>query len=111
MLRPPSTKLGPAVRYRSHVRLPTFAQLAADDETCAAAAVTAVVTAACAADFAQLRWQRSAPLFATEVEGVSGQPQPEHIRDGRATLADFENAGKCTHSPPCKTHTAYMWRS
>ena len=28
------------------------------------------------ADFAQLRWQRSAPLFATEVEGVHGQPQP-----------------------------------
>ena len=40
--------------------------------------------------FAQLRWARSAPLFATAKEGVQGSPQPEHVRDGSATLADFE---------------------
>ena len=39
--------------------------------------------------FAQLRWQRSAPLFATAAEGVAGAPTPEHVRAGAATLADF----------------------
>ena len=41
--------------------------------------------------FAQLHWSRSAPLFATEIEGVEGAPLPENIRDGQPTLADFEN--------------------
>ena len=40
--------------------------------------------------FAQLHWSRSAPLFVTEKEGVSGAPMPEHIQDGQATLNDFE---------------------
>jgi (3R)-3-hydroxyacyl-CoA dehydrogenase / 3a,7a,12a-trihydroxy-5b-cholest-24-enoyl-CoA hydratase / enoyl-CoA hydratase 2 len=40
--------------------------------------------------FAQLRWARSAPLFATAREGIQGPPLPEHVRDGSATLADFE---------------------
>jgi hypothetical protein len=39
--------------------------------------------------FAQLNWARSAPLFATEKEGVEGSPLPEHIRDGQDTLHDF----------------------
>ena len=39
----------------------------------------------------QLRWQRSAPLFATEAEGVEGAPLPESIRDGLATLEDFDS--------------------
>jgi (3R)-3-hydroxyacyl-CoA dehydrogenase / 3a,7a,12a-trihydroxy-5b-cholest-24-enoyl-CoA hydratase / enoyl-CoA hydratase 2 len=39
--------------------------------------------------FAQLNWARSAPLFATEKEGVEGSPLPEHIRDGQDTLNDF----------------------
>jgi 3-hydroxyacyl-CoA dehydrogenase/3a,7a,12a-trihydroxy-5b-cholest-24-enoyl-CoA hydratase len=43
--------------------------------------------------FAQLNWSRSAPLFATEKEGVDFQrgqaPLPEAIRDGQHTLADF----------------------
>lgn len=41
--------------------------------------------------FAQLNWARSAPLFATEKEGVDKAPMPENIRDGEAILADFEN--------------------
>ncbi|MFT7128227.1 MAG: 3-hydroxyacyl-CoA dehydrogenase/3a,7a,12a-trihydroxy-5b-cholest-24-enoyl-CoA hydratase [Gammaproteobacteria bacterium] len=41
--------------------------------------------------FAQLRWARSAPLFATEIEGVEGSPVPENIRDGQQILADFDN--------------------
>ena len=41
--------------------------------------------------FAQLNWARSAPLFATEKDGVEGAPRPENIRDGQATLADFAN--------------------
>jgi NAD(P)-dependent dehydrogenase (short-subunit alcohol dehydrogenase family) len=41
--------------------------------------------------FAQLNWARSAPLFATEKDGVEGAPRPENIRDGQATLADFVN--------------------
>jgi hypothetical protein len=41
--------------------------------------------------FAQLNWARSAPLFATELEGVENAPAPENIRDGHGTLADFEN--------------------
>ena len=41
--------------------------------------------------FAQLNWARSAPLFATELEGVEDAPLPENIRDGLATLADFDN--------------------
>jgi len=41
--------------------------------------------------FAQLNWARSAPLFATELEGVENAPVPENIRDGQATLADFNN--------------------
>jgi len=40
--------------------------------------------------FAQLNWARSAPLFATEKEGVIAAPVPENIRDGLQTLADFE---------------------
>tara|TARA_R110002072_G_scaffold31735_18_gene97690 strand:+ start:11783 stop:12784 length:1002 start_codon:yes stop_codon:yes gene_type:complete len=41
--------------------------------------------------FARLNWARSAPLFATEIEGVTNAPVPENIRDGQATLADFDN--------------------
>ncbi len=41
--------------------------------------------------FAQLRWARSAPLYATEIEGVDGAPVPENVRDGRQTLTDFES--------------------
>ncbi|HIG43279.1 MAG: SDR family NAD(P)-dependent oxidoreductase [bacterium] len=41
--------------------------------------------------FAQLNWARSAPLFATEKEGVEVAPSPENIRDGQVTLADFDN--------------------
>ena len=40
--------------------------------------------------FAQLNWARSAPLFATEKEGVINAPLPEHIRDGLDTLADYD---------------------
>ena len=40
----------------------------------------ATVHEAGAGYFAQLRWQRSAPLFATEAEGVDGAPEPEAIR-------------------------------
>ena len=40
--------------------------------------------------FAQLNWARSAPLFATEKEGVTDAPIPEHIRDGQDTLHDFD---------------------
>eukprot|EP01047_Picozoa_sp_COSAG01_P056099 COSAG01_NODE_6321_length_3720_cov_9.879296_2_plen_357_part_00 len=57
-------------------------------ESCDAAAT---VHEAGAGYFAQLRWQRSAPLFVTEVEGVSGPPQPEHVHAGQATLADFHH--------------------
>ena len=39
--------------------------------------------------FARLNWARSAPLFATEKEGVLAAPLPESIRDGESTLADF----------------------
>ncbi len=39
--------------------------------------------------FAQLHWARSAPLFVTEKEGVSGAPTPEHIRDGLEALNNF----------------------
>ncbi len=39
--------------------------------------------------FAQLNWSRSAPLFATEKEGIDGAPLPEHIRDGQDTLHDY----------------------
>jgi|TARA_B110000914_G_scaffold67472_1_gene58951 NAD(P)-dependent dehydrogenase (short-subunit alcohol dehydrogenase family) len=39
--------------------------------------------------FAQLNWARSAPLFATEKEGVESAPLPEHIRDGQDTLHDY----------------------
>ncbi|EAW29974.1 probable short-chain dehydrogenase [marine gamma proteobacterium HTCC2143] len=41
--------------------------------------------------FAQLNWARSAPLFATEKEGINGAPLPENIRDGQQTLADFDH--------------------
>ncbi|MEM7017994.1 MAG: SDR family NAD(P)-dependent oxidoreductase [Pseudomonadota bacterium] len=41
--------------------------------------------------FARLNWARSAPLFATEKEGLEGAPIPENIRDGQETLADFAN--------------------
>ena len=41
--------------------------------------------------FAQLNWARSAPLFATEKEGVMNAPLPEHIKDGQHTLHDFAN--------------------
>ena len=44
--------------------------------------------------FAQLNWARSAPLFATEKDGVMGAPVPENIRDGLATLADFDGGDK-----------------
>jgi hypothetical protein len=30
-------------------------------------------------------------LFATEKEGLNGPPVPENVRDGQATLADFEH--------------------
>jgi len=39
--------------------------------------------------FAQLNWARSAPLFATEKEGIDGAPLPEHIRDGQDILHDY----------------------
>jgi NAD(P)-dependent dehydrogenase (short-subunit alcohol dehydrogenase family) len=39
--------------------------------------------------FAQLNWARSAPLFATAVEGVEEAPLPEHIRDGQETLGNY----------------------
>jgi 3-hydroxyacyl-CoA dehydrogenase/3a,7a,12a-trihydroxy-5b-cholest-24-enoyl-CoA hydratase len=39
--------------------------------------------------FAQLNWARSAPLFATEKEGVEGSPSPEHIREGQDMLHDY----------------------
>ncbi len=39
--------------------------------------------------FAQINWARSAPLFATEKDGVVGAPLPEHIRDGQDTLHDY----------------------
>lgn len=51
----------------------------------------AQVFEAAAGFFAQLHMARSAPLFVTTKEGVSGAPQPEHIRDGAETLADFAN--------------------
>ena len=41
--------------------------------------------------FAQLNWARSAPLFATEKEGVTDAPVPENVRDGQLTLADFDS--------------------
>lgn len=41
--------------------------------------------------FAQINWARSAPLFATEKDGVEGAPLPEHIRDGQDTLHDYAN--------------------
>lgn len=41
--------------------------------------------------FAQINWMRSAPLFATEKEGVDGAALPEHIRDGQETLHDYAN--------------------
>lgn len=41
--------------------------------------------------FAQINWSRSAPLFATQKEGLDGAPQPEHIRDGQDILHDFTN--------------------
>ena len=44
--------------------------------------------------FAQLNWARSAPLFATEKEGVMGAPVPENIRDGLKTLADFDRGDR-----------------
>lgn len=44
--------------------------------------------------FARLNWARSAPLFATEKDGVEGAPQPENIRDGQETLNDFENGDR-----------------
>lgn len=44
--------------------------------------------------FARLNWARSAPLFATEKEGVEGAPIPENIRDGETTLADFEHGDR-----------------
>lgn len=49
--------------------------------------------------FAQLRWERSAPLFATELEGLEGAPVPENVRDGQATLNDFtgDASTKATH--------------
>ena len=43
-----------------------------------------------AGHFAQINWTRSETLFETEKEGVEGAPSPEHIRDGQATLNDFE---------------------
>lgn len=42
-----------------------------------------------AGHFAQINWARSAPVFATEKEGVDGPPLPEHVRDGQDTLHDF----------------------
>jgi hypothetical protein len=39
--------------------------------------------------FAQIRFERSAHLFATQREGVRGAATPEHIRDGLETLSDF----------------------
>ncbi len=44
--------------------------------------------------FAQLNWARSAPLFATEKEGIMGAPIPENIRDGLETLADFDRGDR-----------------
>ena len=41
--------------------------------------------------FAQINWARSAPLFATEKDGVAGAPLPEHIRDGQDRLHDYAN--------------------
>jgi 3-hydroxyacyl-CoA dehydrogenase/3a,7a,12a-trihydroxy-5b-cholest-24-enoyl-CoA hydratase len=41
--------------------------------------------------FARLNWARSAPLFATEKEGLQDAPVPENVRDGQATLANFEH--------------------
>ena len=41
--------------------------------------------------FARLNWARSAPLFATEKEGLNGPPVPENVRYGQVTLADFEH--------------------
>ena len=39
--------------------------------------------------FAQLNWARSAPLFATEKEGIVGAPTPENVRDGQEALDNF----------------------
>ena len=39
--------------------------------------------------FAQLNWARSAPLFATEKEGIVDAPTPENVRDGQETLDNF----------------------
>jgi len=41
--------------------------------------------------FSQLHWARSAPVYATEIEGVDGAPVPEHVQQGLDTLADFEH--------------------
>ncbi|MFT7220966.1 MAG: NAD(P)-dependent dehydrogenase (short-subunit alcohol dehydrogenase family) [Candidatus Azotimanducaceae bacterium] len=50
-----------------------------------------------AGHFAQLHWARSASLFVTEKENVTGAPQPEHIRDGQDALHDF-SAGQLPRS-------------
>ena len=39
--------------------------------------------------FAQLNWARSAPLFATEKEGIVDAPTPENVRDGQEALDNF----------------------
>ena len=39
--------------------------------------------------FAQLNWARSAPLFATEKEGIIDAPTPENVRDGQEALDNF----------------------
>ena len=44
--------------------------------------------------FARLNWARSKPLFATEKEGVVGPPLPENVRDGQATLEDFDRGDR-----------------
>jgi len=44
--------------------------------------------------FARLNWARSAPLFATEKEGLEGAPVPENIRDGETKLADFDHGDR-----------------
>lgn len=50
-----------------------------------------------AGHFAQINWARSAPLLVTEKEGVTGAPEPEHIRAGLDSLNDF-SAGQLPRS-------------
>ena len=51
----------------------------------------ATVHEAGAGYFARFNWARSNALYATEKEGVTGIPAPEHVRDGAETFKDFAN--------------------